>query len=114
LPQMFTELPEPFASFGADRVTRILDAAVHSVALRSAYRPSAYQGDVVYFTAALDDPTGCVGASIWAEVVDGTVYNHAVSTTHWRMTVASGLAQIADVLTKVWRAGEDEDRAING
>uniref|UniRef100_UPI000A4277B1 non-ribosomal peptide synthetase n=1 Tax=Nocardia amamiensis TaxID=404578 RepID=UPI000A4277B1 len=113
LPQMFTELPEPFASFGADRVTRILDAAVHSVALRTAYQPPVYQGDVVYFTAALDDPTGCVGASIWSEIVDGTVYNHAVSTTHWRMTVASGLAQIADVLTKAWREGEAEDRAIS-
>ncbi|MBF6301929.1 amino acid adenylation domain-containing protein, partial [Nocardia amamiensis] len=113
LPEMFTELPEPFASFGADRVTRILDAAVHSVALRTAYRPPVYRGDVIYFTAALDDPTGCVGASIWSEIVDGTVYNHAVSTTHWRMTVASGLAQIADVLTKAWREGEAEDRAIS-
>ncbi|MEV6325532.1 amino acid adenylation domain-containing protein, partial [Nocardia sp. NPDC051787] len=114
LPQMFTELPEPFASFGADRVTRILDAAVHSVALRTAYRPPVYRGDVIYFTAALDDPTGCVGASIWSEIVDGTVYNHAVSTTHWRMTVASGLAEIADVLTKAWRDGEAEGRAISG
>ncbi|WP_040778597.1 hypothetical protein, partial [Nocardia pneumoniae] len=103
LPQMFTELPEPFASFGADRVTRILDAAVHSVALRSAYRPSAYQGDVVYFTAALDDPTGSVGAILWGEVVDGTVHNHAVSTTHWQMTTAAGLAQIAEILTTIWR-----------
>ncbi|WP_330230754.1 amino acid adenylation domain-containing protein [Nocardia sp. NBC_00508] len=115
LPQKLTELPEPFASFGADRVTRILDAAVHSVALRTAYNPPVYRGDVLYFTAALDDPTGCVGASIWSEIVDGTVYNHAVSTTHWRMTVASGLSQIADVLTKTWREGEaGEDRAISG
>ncbi|WP_454197557.1 amino acid adenylation domain-containing protein, partial [Nocardia sp. Marseille-Q1738] len=105
LPQMFTELPEPFASFGAERVTRILDAAVHSVALRSTYRPPVYRGDVVYFTAALDDPTGCVGATLWSEVVDGTIHNHAVSTTHWRMTTATGLARIADVLTQLWRDG---------
>nr|WP_245671402.1 non-ribosomal peptide synthetase [Nocardia amamiensis] len=105
LPQMFTELPEPFASFGADRVTRILDAAVHSVALRTAYRPSQYQGDVVYFTAALDDPTGHVGAALWGEIVDGTVHNHAVSTTHWQMTTTAGLAQIAEVLTTIWREG---------
>ncbi|WP_039801382.1 AMP-binding protein, partial [Nocardia araoensis] len=106
LPQKMSELPEPFASFGADRVTRILDAAVHSVALRGAYRPPVYRGDVIYFTAALDDPTGCVGASIWSEVVDGRVHNHPVSTTHWRMTVASGLAEIAAVLTSAWRADE--------
>ncbi|MEU1994414.1 amino acid adenylation domain-containing protein [Nocardia gamkensis] len=108
LPQKMTELPEPFASFGSDRVTRILDAAVHSVALRSAYDPPVYRGDVVYFTAALDDPTGTVGASIWSEVVDGQVHNHAVPTTHWRMTTASGLARIAEVLTRAWHAGEPE------
>nr|WP_246351321.1 non-ribosomal peptide synthetase [Nocardia barduliensis] len=101
LPQKLTELPEPFASFGADRVSRILDAAVHSVVLRGAYHPAVYHGDVHYFTAALDDPTGCVGATIWAEIVDGAVHNHAVSTTHWQMTTTSGLAQIAEVLTKV-------------
>ncbi|WUD70187.1 amino acid adenylation domain-containing protein [Nocardia sp. NBC_00508] len=105
LPQKLTELPEPFASFGAERVARILDAAVHSVALRSAYQPPRYRGDVVYFTAALDDPTGCVGASIWSEIVDGTVHNHAVATTHWQMTTATGLARIADVLTTTWREG---------
>ncbi|MEU7633757.1 amino acid adenylation domain-containing protein [Nocardia sp. NPDC049220] len=103
LPKLLTELPEPFASFGADRVSRVLDAAVHSVVLRGAYNPPTYHGDVIYFTAALDDPTGSVGASIWSEIVDGTVHNHAVSTTHWQMTVASGLAQIAEVLTEVWR-----------
>ncbi|MFE7741306.1 amino acid adenylation domain-containing protein [Nocardia sp. NPDC057455] len=106
LPEKMTELPEPFASFGSDRVTRILDAAVHSVALRSAYDPPAYQGDVIYFTAALDDPTGSVGASIWSAVVDGRLHNHGVSTTHWQMTTASGLARIADVLTRAWQAGE--------
>ncbi|ONM48517.1 non-ribosomal peptide synthetase [Nocardia donostiensis] len=104
LPQLMAELPEPFASFGADRVTRILDGAVHSVVLREAYEPATYHGDVIYFTAALDDPTGEVGASIWADIVEGTVHNHAVPTTHWQMTTAAGLARIADVLTEVWRA----------
>ncbi|WP_159840530.1 non-ribosomal peptide synthetase [Nocardia sp. CY41] len=114
LPQKMTELPEPFASFGSDRVTRILDAAVHSVALREAYDPPVYRGDVVYFTAALDDPTGCVGASLWRAVVDGRVHNHAVSTTHWRMTTAPGLAEIADVLTRAWRADEpDQERPVS-
>ncbi|WP_051162249.1 non-ribosomal peptide synthetase [Nocardia brevicatena] len=105
LPGLVAELPEPFASFGADRVARILDAAAHSVQLRSIYRPAVYRGDVVYFTAAVDDPTGCVGASLWAEIVDGTVHNVAVPTTHWRMTSASGLARIAEVLTVRWDTG---------
>ncbi|MFE3443857.1 non-ribosomal peptide synthase/polyketide synthase [Nocardia sp. NPDC059180] len=105
LPQLIAELPEPFASFGAERVGRILDAAVHSVQLRSAYTPPTYHGDVIYFTAGLDDPTGAVGATIWGEVVDGTVHNHVVTTTHWRMTTAAGLSQIAAVLKEVWHGG---------
>ncbi|MGV9720312.1 amino acid adenylation domain-containing protein [Nocardia beijingensis] len=108
LPERMAELPEPFASFGSERVTRILDAAVHSVALRGAYDPPVYRGDVIYFTAALDDPTGCAGASLWSEIVDGRVHNHPVPTTHWRMTVAAGLAEIAAVLTRAWRAGEPD------
>ncbi|MFX0580694.1 amino acid adenylation domain-containing protein, partial [Nocardia nepalensis] len=103
LAERLVELPEPFASFGSDRFTRVLDTAVHSVVLRNAYRPARFHGDVIYFTAALDDPTGAIGASIWAEVVDGAVDNRAVPTTHWRMTAAEGLAEIGKVLTSRWR-----------
>ncbi|MEV5838955.1 amino acid adenylation domain-containing protein [Nocardia sp. NPDC052112] len=104
LAERLGELPEPFASFGSDRFTRVLDTAVHSVVLRNAYRPARFHGDVIYFTAALDDPTGAIGASIWAEVTDGAVDNRAVPTTHWRMTAGAGLAEIGTVLTEVWRA----------
>ncbi|WP_330252183.1 amino acid adenylation domain-containing protein [Nocardia sp. NBC_00565] len=108
LAERLVELPEPFASFGSDRFTRVLDTAVHSVLLRNAYRPARFHGDVIYFTAALDDSTGAIGASIWAEVVDGAVDNRAVPTTHWRMTAATGLAEIGRVLTSIWheRAAE--------
>ncbi|WP_157224258.1 non-ribosomal peptide synthetase [Nocardia paucivorans] len=112
LPRLVAELPEPFASFGADRVTRILDAAAHSVQLRSDYRPAVYRGDVVYFTAAVDDPTGRVGASLWAKIVDGTVHNVAVPTTHWRMTSAAGLARIARALTALWDTGDIDGEKV--
>ncbi|MFI6955256.1 amino acid adenylation domain-containing protein [Nocardia sp. NPDC050408] len=103
LAERLVELPEPFASFGSERFTRVLDTAVHSVVLRNAYQPVRFHGDVIYFTAALDDPTGSIGAGIWVDVVDGTVDNRAVPTTHWRMTAADGLAEIGRVLTDIWR-----------
>ncbi|WP_329415486.1 amino acid adenylation domain-containing protein [Nocardia vinacea] len=109
LAERLVELPEPFASFGSDRFTRVLDTAVHSVVLRNAYQPVRFHGDVIYFTAGLDDPTGSIGASIWAEVVDGAVDNRSVPTTHWRMTAADGLAEIGKVLTSVWRETHSED-----
>ncbi|MGV9614853.1 non-ribosomal peptide synthase/polyketide synthase, partial [Nocardia xishanensis] len=102
------ELPEPFASFGAERLGRLLDAGARSLELLLRYRPRRYKGDLVYFTAALDDPTGATGAASWSEAVDGTVHNHAVAATHWRMTSESALARIGHVLAARWA---DTDRA---
>jgi thioesterase domain-containing protein len=58
------------------------------------------------FTAALDDPTGATGAASWSDAVDGTVHNHAVQATHWRMTSESALARIGHVLTNVMAHAE--------
>ncbi|MEU2125968.1 amino acid adenylation domain-containing protein [Nocardia niwae] len=99
LARRIAELPEPFASFGADRLDRALGAGAGSLELIRRYRPRPYKGNLVYFTAALDDPTGATGAASWADAVDGTVHNHAVHATHWRMTSESALARIGHVLT---------------
>ncbi|WP_433527655.1 amino acid adenylation domain-containing protein [Nocardia pseudovaccinii] len=109
LAERLVDLPEPFASFGSDRFTRVLDTAVHSVVLRNAYQPVRFHGNVIYFTAALDDPTGSIGAGIWADVVDGTVDNRPVPTTHWRMTAAEGLAEIGKLLTSIWHESHSAD-----
>ncbi|MBF6480406.1 thioesterase domain-containing protein, partial [Nocardia cyriacigeorgica] len=103
-----SELPEPFASFGADRLTRVLASGTESLRLIARYHPRPYKGELVYFTAAADDPTGATGAATWSDAVDGTVHNHAVQTTHWRMTTDAALARIGHVLTSRWT---DHDRA---
>ncbi|WP_280491204.1 non-ribosomal peptide synthetase [Nocardia asiatica] len=99
LARRIAELPEPFASFGADRIDRVLSAGAESMELLRRYRPRPYKGNLVYFTAALDDPAGAAGAASWADAVDGTVRNHAVQASHWRMTSESALARIGHVLT---------------
>ncbi|WP_306362892.1 non-ribosomal peptide synthetase [Nocardia sp. CC227C] len=91
-------LPEPFGSFGTDRVERVVAAALDSAALAAAYRPRPFTGDVVYFTAALDDPRGSTGASTWRSAVTGAVHDHPVPTTHWRMTTDTALRIIAATL----------------
>uniref|UniRef100_UPI002454F6EA thioesterase domain-containing protein n=1 Tax=Nocardia abscessus TaxID=120957 RepID=UPI002454F6EA len=101
LARRIAELPEPFASFGADRLDRVLRAGAGSLELIRRYRPRPYKGNLVYFTAALDDPIGATGAASWADAVDGTVHNHAVHASHWRMTSESALARIGHVLTAV-------------
>ncbi|SLH44050.1 peptide synthetase [Mycobacteroides abscessus subsp. abscessus] len=108
LAELIADLPEPFASFGAERLSRLLAEGARSLDLIARYRPRRYKGTLLYFTAAHDDPTGAGGAAGWAEAVDGTVHNHAVAATHWRMTSDTALARIGHVLTTVWA---DSDRA---
>ncbi|MCP9619502.1 amino acid adenylation domain-containing protein [Nocardia otitidiscaviarum] len=98
LAELMRTLPEPFGSFGTDRIERVVTAAFDSAALVAAYRPRPFAGDVVYFTAALDDPTGTSGAATWRAAVTGAIHNHSVSTTHWRMTTDAALRRIAAAL----------------
>ncbi|MET8876526.1 amino acid adenylation domain-containing protein [Nocardia sp. NPDC004604] len=98
LAQRLSTLPEPFASFGAARIERVVSAAIGSAALSAAYRARSFGGDLVYFAAAHDDPTGSVGAATWSAAVAGSVHNHPIATTHWRMTTDAALRRIAEVL----------------
>ncbi|MGV9839446.1 non-ribosomal peptide synthase/polyketide synthase [Nocardia niigatensis] len=83
---------------GADRIARIVDGAYAAFPLIGAYRPRRFKGDLVYFHAALDDPSGDWGISSWTDAIDGVLENHAVPATHWRMTSPDALAHIARVL----------------
>ncbi|MFD3704298.1 amino acid adenylation domain-containing protein [Nocardia sp. NPDC058658] len=98
LARTLCELSAPGVSLDPSRIDRIVDAAITSVALDAAYRPRPFDGTLTYFTADRDDPTGTTGASSWAEAVTGSVDNHAVDATHWRMTEDRALAVIADTL----------------
>ncbi|TQM25439.1 non-ribosomal peptide synthase protein (TIGR01720 family)/amino acid adenylation domain-containing protein [Nocardia bhagyanarayanae] len=101
LAKRLSTLPEPFASFGAERIGRVVDAAVASADLDAVYRPRVFDGRLVYFTAAQSDPTGSAGAATWTAAVTGPVHNHQVDATHWRMTTDSALRQIAEAL-RTW------------
>ncbi|MFD4458849.1 amino acid adenylation domain-containing protein [Nocardia sp. NPDC058480] len=92
------ELSAPQASLDSARIDRIVDATITSVALDAAYRPRRFDGTITYFTAAQDDPTGTTGASSWDEAVTGSVDNHSVDATHWRMTEDRALTVIAETL----------------
>ncbi len=110
LPRLVAELPEPFASLGPDRIVRLLNAAARSMDMRDTYHPSTYHGDVVYFTPALDDPTGECGAARWAEIVAGTVHDHAIPTTHDNMASTTGFARIAEILMASWNGDRADVR----
>ncbi|MFC9995247.1 amino acid adenylation domain-containing protein [Nocardia sp. NPDC127526] len=104
LADKLSRLPEPFSSFGSERIQRVVDSAIASAARNASYRARAFDGDLVYFTAARDDRTCSVNAKTWVAAVTGTVHNHPVASTHWRMTADAPLRRIAEVLHAVLAA----------
>nr|WP_245721895.1 thioesterase domain-containing protein [Nocardia crassostreae] len=82
LAERLSELPEPFASFGSERIRRVVDAALASATLDAAYSARSFDGDLHFFTAARDDWTCSVNAKTWVAAVTGTVHNHPVASTH--------------------------------
>ncbi|MEV0683556.1 non-ribosomal peptide synthase/polyketide synthase [Nocardia sp. NPDC050378] len=88
----------PLAGLGRARIARIIDAAQASLSMVDDYRPRRFDGDLVYFAATVDDPTGTHGAATWAPVVDGAVICHRIEATHWAMANEHALARIAQVL----------------
>ncbi|WP_306304989.1 non-ribosomal peptide synthetase [Nocardia concava] len=89
---------------GAERMARIVDSALASFPLIGAYQPRRFKGDLLYFHAALDDPSGAWGVSSWTDAVDGVLENHAVPATHWQMTSPDALAHIARAINGTARA----------
>ncbi|MGW4244528.1 amino acid adenylation domain-containing protein, partial [Nocardia sp. NPDC004722] len=90
---------ESLASLGVEWVTRVLDSSVRSMELAQDYRPRRFHGDLVYFTAALEQPAA-TGLAAWTAVVDGTVTEYPVPETHWQLTSPQALARIAQVLNQ--------------
>ncbi|BAD55563.1 putative non-ribosomal peptide synthetase [Nocardia farcinica IFM 10152] len=109
LARRLAQLPEPFASFGADRIERVLTAARHSLRVTAGYRPHRFEGDLVYFSAVEDEPTGRLGADTWTSAIGGRIDTHPVPTTHWRMTTTAGLSAIGRVLDRFFTAAERTD-----
>ncbi|MCA2207594.1 non-ribosomal peptide synthetase [Nocardia rosealba] len=100
LARQLCALSAPDVPVDEARVDRIIDGATTSIALDAAYRPRLFHGPLTYFTAT-DDPTGATGATSWADAVTGTVHNHPIAATHWRMTEPAALAEIARTLRRL-------------
>ncbi|MFE1595742.1 non-ribosomal peptide synthase/polyketide synthase [Nocardia sp. NPDC058705] len=88
----------PLAGLDRARIARIIDAATTSMAMVDDYRPRRFDGDLVYFAATVDDPSGSRGAAGWAGAVGGAVHRYGIDATHWAMAGEAALARIAQIL----------------
>lgn len=96
-------LPAPFSEISAGRLASLVDSAVRSTGLIREYRPAVFDGDLVYFAAGADDPSGRLGVAGWEAYVSGTTSNHVIDSSHGEMAAPDNLASIAVVLNGRFR-----------
>ncbi|MGB7383082.1 MAG: amino acid adenylation domain-containing protein [Rhodococcus sp. (in: high G+C Gram-positive bacteria)] len=96
--KVLSALPSPLADVSSGRIEQVVAEAGRAPGLIERYEPAQFAGDLLYFTAGLDDTSGAVGATGWDAFVAGTVDNHVVDATHWSMASPDALAVIADIL----------------
>lgn len=64
------------------------------------YRPRVFDGDVMFFAAALDDPTVRRAVGTWRRWVNGRITNHPVDATHWQITEPKSVEVIGPLLAE--------------
>ncbi|USQ86166.1 alpha/beta fold hydrolase [Streptomyces phaeoluteigriseus] len=123
-PDVDTVLDRVDAGLAADPssspVTRAEAAAIATVMrnnLRIApqFAPRVYRGDVLFFSAAQEDPTDFPTdlavlpgkADSWRPHVDGTLHDHQVPCGHYEMTEPEPIARIGEVVAKALRGLHD-------
>ncbi|MDI6627543.1 MAG: hypothetical protein QME72_07490, partial [Rhodococcus sp. (in: high G+C Gram-positive bacteria)] len=98
--RVLSRLEVPMSAHAAERVEGLIAAAGHAAQLIENYRPEKFGGDIVFFTAGADDPSGSANARTWSGHAKGIVENHVVGATHWSMASADALGAIAEVLNR--------------
>lgn len=110
---LMATFPPPFDTLTRERIELIFDGIRHSAELLAAYRPESFDGDLLYFTAALDDPTGESGVATWGSAVDPErMFNYPLATTHWKMASPTSLVSIGPILNKWILGGRQLGRGI--
>ncbi|AKJ12990.1 hypothetical protein ABB07_24030 [Streptomyces incarnatus] len=82
---------------------RLHEVFLHDLRLMTSFTPGRFQGDLLFFAAALSDPAdpydaGRTSPHAWRAHVDGEIHTHDVTVTHHRMTTPEALAQLGPVL----------------
>ncbi|WP_260395805.1 amino acid adenylation domain-containing protein [Rhodococcus sp. KBW08] len=95
---MGLEFAQAMGELTSEDVGRLVFAAQHNDSLMQTYRPGIFDGDILYFTAALDDPWLNRGADSWRAYVSGDIVNHPVECTHWNITSPTALETVGPLM----------------
>ncbi|MFE5789874.1 amino acid adenylation domain-containing protein [Rhodococcus erythropolis] len=95
---MGLEFAHAMGELTSEDVGRLVFAARHNDTLMQAHQPGIFDGDVLYFTAALDDPWLNRGVDSWRAYVSGDIVNHPVECTHWDITSPAALETVGPLM----------------
>ena len=87
---------DPYEGYGVPKDLRPFLAIADDI--ETAYRPSAYAGDVVLLVAAKRQPDKCDPGKIWARQVQGTLRTVAMSGDHSQL-YRDGIDEVGAVLS---------------
>ncbi|MEV0249505.1 non-ribosomal peptide synthase/polyketide synthase [Nocardia sp. NPDC050712] len=102
--ELLHERQGPFGALEAAHVERLYAGYLAGTTMGYRFRPAAYQGDMLYFTAADDYPAdndpelSISGADPWRLFVQGKVRDFAIACTHVDMGAPKGLDAIGPIL----------------
>jgi len=85
----------------------VLEAAVNNSRIIRRHQPGTFRGDVVFFTAAHDQPTEGPIVQAWRPLVDGAISDYPVECRHVDMAQAEPLRVIGEVLAARLRPAEE-------
>jgi thioesterase domain-containing protein len=76
----------------------IMEILANNSHLAIDFTPGQFCGDILFFTATLDQPEDAPTPDAWRPYVDGTIQIHDIACRHNRMMQPGSLAQIGPVL----------------
>ncbi|MFC9893512.1 non-ribosomal peptide synthase/polyketide synthase [Nocardia sp. NPDC127579] len=117
--ELLHERQGPFGALDAAHVERLYAGYQAGATMGYRFRPAAYPGDMLYFTAAEDypdddDPAMSIsGADPWRLFVQGEVRDYPIACTHVDMGAPTGLDAIGPILREHLDASDETSRLVS-
>jgi thioesterase domain-containing protein len=113
-PLTFTQVMEilrgkgsALASLDENHLAAITRIFINNCHLAREFIPGRFHGDLLLFTATLDQHKDKPTPDAWRPYIDGDIETHAIATRHDRMTHPESLAQIGPILATKLRKISD-------
>ncbi|MEU5164237.1 thioesterase domain-containing protein, partial [Streptomyces sp. NPDC020875] len=88
------------AQLDEERIRALVGIAANNLRLMDGYEPDAYDGDVLFFTAAEGREAGAPTPASWRPYVGGAVTEHSVDCDHLGMARPEVLREIGSVIAR--------------